>query len=232
MRVAWICVVGLTGCAQIFGLDSPSSSPARDGSIDGARLDAANADCARESFDSGLDNMLWEPFTEGMETLQVSNGRLEITLDSAPGSAYSGIDTRQPLAASVTGVQVEIVQPSTSGPTETALVMFASQANQLVLAKDSDMVHAIVKVGGTNQELSTKPWDATFRFFRIERASDNKVTFSISSDGSMWSALATATVAFANQNVKGELYAGHYMQAQPSTVAFDNFVFLTATCKL
>jgi len=232
VRCVGLCLLASTGCASIFGLDSPT---ARDdagdagGSKDGGDAPAAPV-CGSDNFDDNVLNAsLWVQFVEGMDTVTETNQRLEMMLDNNPGSAYCGIDAKKPLDADETGVQVEVVQWSEDTTSETALVLFVNGGNQLIFTKDESTLRTIVKTNGANMS-HMQPFDPATRFLRIERDANNKVTFSTSTDGSSWLRSWETNASFANQNLKPELYAGHYQQAPAATIIFDNFAILSPRC--
>ena len=227
MRFAVLCVVGLAGCAQIFGLDPPTT-------VDAASSDSSTSDasfgCRGDNFDDNvLDKNFWVPFVEGMETVTEIEQHLQIDLDDTTGSAYSGLDTRVPLKATDTGVQVEVVQASENNTSETALMMYRTGGDQLILSKDNGVVRATVKAGGANMSVQAA-WDPqAHRFFRIKRENNN-VTFWTSRDGTTWSNLWTSTASFAQESLTASIHAGHYMTARAATVIFDNFLILDGSC--
>jgi len=231
MRLAVLSLVGLTACAQLFGLEQPNLLAPADGATDGTGdgRDAIDFGCWSDDFnDNMLDMARWTQYAEHNNRVFERNQQLELELDNSPGSAYCGIETVKTLSATDTGAQVEVVQPSGSGATESALMLAFSGANQLILSKDDSSLRTIVKTGGANDTM-TIVWDPAIRFLRIERSGD-KVTFSTSADGMTWSALRTAAATFASQNLTASVYAGHYQAAAAAIVVFDNFKVLSATC--
>jgi hypothetical protein len=229
MRFAVLCVVGLAGCTQIFGLDSPMKMIDAAGNSDGSGADAGHS-CRGDTFDDNiLDDNFWVTFVEGMENVVEMKQQLHVTLDDATGSAYSGLDTRLALRASDIGVQVEVVQATENNATETALAMYRTGGDQLILSKDNGVVRATVKTGGVNSSQQLM-WDPdVHKFFRIER-SNGAVQFWTSANGTTWTSLWTTTASFAQESLTATIYAGHYMTARAHTVVFDNFKILDGTC--
>ncbi|HEY5920706.1 MAG TPA: hypothetical protein VIV11_03505 [Kofleriaceae bacterium] len=230
MRRWSICMLSLTGCAQVFGLDSPAAT-----NVDASISDSSTNDsdpgqnCWGDNFDDNMiDANRWVTFIEGMQQVVETDQQLHIVLDNTSGSAYSGLDTKTTLATDA-GVEVEVVEPTRDNATETALALFRGGANQLVLTKDGANLRAVVKTDGVNM-FSEVAWDAVaHHYFRIERAM-NDVTFSTSSDGMQWDVLWRTTAAFATQPLRAQIYAGHYMQVPATKVVFDNFKVLDPAC--
>jgi hypothetical protein len=232
MRAAGLCVLALGGCAQVFGLDSPKTEQLFDGH---APDDTRGADvplgCRGDNFDDNmLDGSRWMSFVEAGNTVTETNQRLELGIDGSPGAAYCGVDGTAPLAASDTGIQLEVPVPSADDASEVALVLFVNVNNQLVLGKDGTRLQAIVKTGGSTTSSKATVFDPNaHRWFRIERSGVD-VTFSTSGDGAAWTPMWTATATFATQSLRPEIYAGHYMPVTPATVAVDNFEILPGDC--
>ncbi|HEX5057725.1 MAG TPA: hypothetical protein VFV99_00135 [Kofleriaceae bacterium] len=231
MRRAGLLLLALTGCANIFGLDSPQMRDDGGAGSDTGSDGPPVSDCHSDNFDdNALNPGLWAKFVEKMETVTETNQQLAITLDNTTGSAYSGIDGVLPLAADETGVQVEVVQWSGNDQSETALVLVLNGPNQLIIGKDGNSLRQTVKTGGADMT-HMSPFDASIRFLRIERRlSDTKVTFLSSTDGTAWNLLFMTNASFADQALKPQLYAGHYQQVPATTVIFDNFVVLSPRC--
>lgn len=230
MRLGPVCLVGLTGCAQIFGLAQPVTDDAVIGS-DSHPQDGPPTVCRGDNFDdNALDMSLWVPFTEAQTQLDERNNRLEVTLDNSNGSAYAGVDTRTVLATGEVGVQVEVVQATANNASETSIALFVNSANQLILTKDGLLLRAIVRTAGSNDPHEIPYVESMHRFFRIELTASNGVEFTTSSDGVTWTLMRDTSASFASQSMKAQVYAGHYQQVPPATAAFDNFVILNASC--
>jgi hypothetical protein len=231
MRAASLCLLALGGCAQILGLDSPKAAQLSDGggSDTGGGSDGALT-CRGDNFDdNAIDPQKWASFTEGAARVTEQNQRLEIDIDGSPGSVYSGVDGVVALAATDTGVQLEVPQPSPDDTSEIALVLFVTMADELVIGKDNGSLQMIVRSGGVKSSKATA-WDPNAdRWFRIERSNTN-VTFSTSPDGIAWTAVWDTTASFATQSLRPEIYAGHYQQVAPAIVAVDNFEILPGNC--
>jgi hypothetical protein len=134
------------------------------------------------------------------------------------------------LSAADTGVQLEVVQPSSDNASEVALVLRLDSADQLIFGKDNTQLTARVWVGGV-KDSHEEPWMANrHRFLRIERRADKTITFSTSSDAINWVVSWTKTASFASQNLMPQIYAGHYTQVPAATVIVDNFAVRTANC--
>src|SRR5687767_4336554 len=124
MRVAGLCVLVSTGCAQLLGLDTPALSGAgsdaghADAGAD-APDDAPKGRCAGDNFDdNSLDVSRWFVFQEATTSVTERDQQLELFIDNSPADAYCGVDAVSAIAATDTGVQLEIIEPSPNTATE------------------------------------------------------------------------------------------------------------------
>ena len=238
MRVAGLCVLVSTGCAQVLGLDTPALSGAgsdagpTDATGDAAHLgDAPKARCEGDTFDDNMiDVSRWFVFQEATTSVTETNKQLALFIDDATANAYCGVDAVNPIAAAATGVQLEIIQPSPNTATELALVLSVNADNQLVFGKDEAYLTATVRTNGVNANHSIQWSTPQHRFLRIERGADTLVTFSTSLDGTSWTKVWQQDATFAQQTLTPEIYAGHYMQVSSATAIVDNFVILNPAC--
>jgi hypothetical protein len=233
MRVAGICFLVSSGCAQLLGLETPAlSGPGVDAGDANGSGDGPLVQCRGDNFDDdSIDVSRWFVFEEATTQVAEKDGRLQLLLDDTAGSAYCGVDAVEPLAADETGVQLQIIQPNPSGATELALVLRVTNANQLILAKDDRFLTATVKTNGANVMQTVSFVADTHKFLRIERSLvDTAITFSTSRDGMTWTVLWTHDASFARQDLTPEIYAGHYMQATTAVAEVDNFVVLAPGC--
>jgi len=240
MRVAGICLLVSSGCAQVLGLDTPALSGAgKDAGSSGDATDGAGPDdgaltrCKGDNFDDdSIDVSKWFAFQEATTNVVEKGQTLELYIDNTSGSAYCGVDAVNPLLDGETGVQLEIVEPSPNSATELALVLRVTAANQLIFGKDDKYLTATVRTSATNVS-HTIDWSTTqHRFLRIERGSgfDNTITFSTSANGAMWTQVWQQQASFAHQSLTPEIYAGHYMQVTVATARVDNFAILDGDC--
>jgi hypothetical protein len=233
MRVAGICFLVSSGCAQLLGLDAPALSG---GGVDAGDAngsgDGPQVQCTGDNFDDdSIDVSKWFVFEEATTQVAEKDGRLHLLIDDTAGAAYCGVDAVEPLAADETGVQLEIIQPNPSGATELALVLRVTNANQLIFAKDDRFLTATVKTNGANVTQTVNFIADTHKFLRIERSLvDTTIMFSTSRDGMMWTTTWSQDAPFARQNLTPEIYAGHYMQATTAVVEVDNFFVLAPDC--
>lgn len=233
MRAA-LCLLVSSGCAQVLGLDPPAALQVGDASIADAGQGsdgATTARCKGDNFDdNALSPGLWTRFTEAGSAVTETNQQLVLSIDASTGSAYCGVDAETSLAATDTGVQLEVVTPSPDNATEVALVLRLDNGDQLIFGKDETRLSARVRSGGL-VESHDELWVANVhRFLRIEREADKTITFSTSPDGTTWTVSWSKIASFALESLTPQIYAGHYMAVAAADVAVDNFVVLTANC--
>jgi hypothetical protein len=211
MRLARVCLLGVTACTQTFGLDDPVLA------------------CAGDNFDdNALDMGRWGLYATD-HPVRERNKRLEIEIPlSVVG--FGGVAARDPLEAS-DSVQVELAQPSEGLYTLAAFGLVVDDENGAYMSKTEDSLRLAVLVANRVEEFMTPFQGTLHRFWRVHHEA-NQVIFSTSGDARSWTVNLTVDASWGDTRPTIVVYAGRTASALlgASPVAFDNFEIVTPSC--